>query len=185
MCMLIDANLISVFFNRNNERHKAYKPALDWIIKGRAKIVLGGGRYYQEELKTHFPSYLSLFTELSRLNKTHWFPDKTINELTIQIRQNEQDPDFDDPHIIALLCVSKAKIFCSEDERSFRFVKDKKFYPERQEPPKIFSLKTHESALKLLSDENICSNGPHVTLPETISKRILDRIESGGPAYDR
>jgi hypothetical protein len=175
--MLIDANLIAVIFNKNNERHAVYKPVLEWFVMGRAKIVIGGGRYYRNEIKERLASYMPILTELSRLNKTHRFPDKTVDELTSHIKSIESKSDFDDPHIVALLCVSKAKIFCSEDERSFQFVKDKRFYPKGQEAPKILSLKTHDAPLELLNDENICSNGVHQALPAAIARKFLVKFD--------
>jgi hypothetical protein len=180
--MLIDTNLITVLFNKNNERYPVYKPVLDWLITGRAKIVLGGGKYYRKEIRERLASYMPIFRELSRLNKTHWFPDAEVDKLTLKIKEQEDNPDFDDSHIIALLCISKAKILCSEDERAFPFVKDKKFYPERQELPKILSLKAHESSLDLLNDENICSNGVHKALSLAIARKFLaiNKLEDVG-----
>jgi hypothetical protein len=175
--MLIDANLITVVFNRNNERHTMYKPVLEWFVMGKARIVIGGGRYYRTEIKERLASYVPILTELSRLNKTHWFPGEAVDELTIHIKRLETRSDFDDPHIVALLCISKAKIFCSEDERAFQFVKDKKFYPRGQETPKILSLKTHETSLELLNDENICSNGTHQVLPVGIARKFLAKFD--------
>jgi predicted nucleic acid-binding protein len=174
--MLIDTNLIAVFFNKNNERHGIYKPVLEWFMTGKAKIVTGGGRYYQREIKERLVSYVPILTELSRLNKTHWFPDKDVDELVTHIESLESDSDFDDPHIVALLCISKAKIFCSEDERAFKFVKDKKFYPKGQETPKVLSLKTHAASLELLNDENICTNGVHLALPMTIARKFMEKV---------
>jgi hypothetical protein len=174
--MLIDTNLVAVIFNKHNERHAMYKPVLEWFVAGKAKIVIGGGRYYRNEIKEHLASYIPILRELSRLNKTHWFSDKTVDELTDRIKSMEGKSDFDDPHIVALLCVSKAKIFCSEDERSFQFVKDKRFYPKGQEVPKILSLKTHNASLELLNDENICSNGAHKALSAAIAQKLLREI---------
>jgi hypothetical protein len=174
--MLIDANLIAVIFNKDNERYAVYKPVLEWFVGGRAKIVIGGGRYYRNEIQKRLASYIPILTELGRLNKTHWFPDNVVAELTAHIKNMENKSDFDDPHIVALLCVSKAKIFCSEDERSFQFVKDRRFYPKGQEVPKILSLKTHNASLELLNDENICSNGVHQALPVAIARKFLRRI---------
>jgi general stress protein 26 len=143
---------------------------------GRAKIVIGGGRYYRNEIKKNLASYVPILTELSRLNKTHWFSDEKVDDLTAHIKSLENKADFNDPHIVALLRVSKAKIFCSEDERSFQFVKDKRFFPKGQEAPKILSLKTHDASLELLNDKNICSNGEHKALPAAIARKFLRRI---------
>jgi hypothetical protein len=174
--MLIDTNLVAVIFNKNNERHFIYEPVLKWFIMGKAKIVIGGGRYYRNEIKEHLVSYMPILAELSRLNKTHRFPDKDVDELTVRIENLETNSDFDDPHLVALLCISKAKIFCSEDERVFKFVKDRKFYPKGQEAPKILSLKKHGASLKLLDDVNICSNGIHLALPALTARQFLLKL---------
>jgi hypothetical protein len=174
--MLIDANLIAVMFNKNDAKHAIYKPVLEWFVIGRAKIVTGGGRYYRSEIKKLLASYVPMLTELSRLNKTHWFPDNDVDKLTAYIKNLEKNSDFDDPHIVALLCIAKAKIFCSEDERAFQFVQDKKFYPSGQEIPKILFLKTHKASLGLLNDKNICSNGTHQALPATTARKFLEKL---------
>jgi predicted nucleic acid-binding protein len=173
--MLIDANLIPVFFNKENEKHKKYLPVLKWFISGKAKIVIGGGYYYKKEIAKNLCSYLALFKNLTDIGKTHFCASNEVDEQTDKIRKQETDTDFDDPHIIALLRISAAKIFCSEDERSFKFVKDKKFYAENQEIPKILSLTTHESSLGLLTDENICSKGEHKPLPEKVAKAFMEK----------
>jgi predicted nucleic acid-binding protein len=175
--MLVDANLIPVVFNSGNENHKKYRPVLNWLVTGRAKLVIGGGYYYKKEIREALKSYLPVFKELSRLNKTHYVKDEIVDPLTDEIKRQESNPDFDDPHIIALLRASTAKILCSEDERSFKFVKDRKFYPKNLETPKILCLKEHSSSLDLLNDENICSNGSHEALPEHIAKKFLENLE--------
>ena len=57
-------------------------------------------------------------------------------------------PDFDDPHIIALLNVSKCKNICTEDVRSEPFLKAKFLYNDKI-PPKI-----HKKPIKKLILKN-------------------------------
>jgi len=175
MCMLIDANLIPVVFSSRNSRHAEYKCLLEWFLYGKPKIVIGG-YFFTKEIAISLKSYLPLFTEFSKLNKVHKIDDAAIQQLTEEINSSENNPDFDDPHLLALLVLSKAKLYCSEDERSYRFVKDKKFYPDGCNPPKILTFAHHSSCLDLLSDENICGIGIHKPLPKKIADLLFERI---------
>jgi hypothetical protein len=172
--MLIDANLISVFFNKDNNRHEVYRPVLNWFITGRAKIIIGGGHYKNELSRQR--KFLPIIQELRRFNKTHSFFDGDVENLTAIIQSQETSGDLDDPHIIALLVISQAKLFCSEDKRLDKFLVNKKFYPGNQEPPKILRLSELErSSLNLLVDDNICSQGEHIALPESTAKQFLQK----------
>ncbi len=53
---------------------------------------------------------------------------------TLLINELEIKPDFDDPHIIALLNVSKSKNVLTEDKRAMPFIKQKLFYNDNQIP---------------------------------------------------
>jgi hypothetical protein len=170
--------MIQVLFNSKNEKHEKYLPVLKWLIEGRAKLVTGGGKYFDEEICLKLRSYLPIFKELGNYNKTHFFPGETVKKVTQEVISMESSHDFDDPHIVALLSVSKAKIFCSEDGRASRFIHDQKFYPKGQKAPKILSLADgHTAALSLLNDENICSNGLHEQLPAQDAQKLMSFIE--------
>lgn len=177
MCMLIDTNLIPVIFKASNANHKKYECVLDWLLFGKAKIVVGGSKYYKE-IQKKIPSFVPFLIELSKCNKIHSFNDKTIDEIEQKNISLECDPDFDDPHIIALLSVSRARIFCSEDSRSFKFVTDKKFYLNGQEQPSIVCLLTHLASKELLNDKNICELPVHDKISTSIATRIKDKINS-------
>lgn len=176
MCIVIDANIVPVVFSRNNSRHEDYKSVLLWFIKGRAKLVLGG-YFWRKEIGTSLRSYLPLMQELSRLNKTHMISDTEVDVLSTSLKAIEPDEDFDDPHIVALLSISGARILCSEDARSFRFVKDRRFYRNGRIPPKILDLSKHESCLDLLGDDVICDRGEHLALPPSVARQFLLRFQ--------
>jgi hypothetical protein len=176
MCILVDANVIPIVFSSKNKNHNKYKPLLKWIIFGKAKIVLGG-YLYEKEMRVSLSNYTPLFHELSRLNKIHFFKSEDVNKLSDSIEKIVIDKDFDDPHLIALLVISRAKIFCSEDKRCFDFVKEPSFYPKGQQHPSIFTLKQYRKCLNLLKDSSICDIEKHYKLPQRTAGLFLDKYK--------
>lgn len=176
MCMIIDANTISSVFSGSNNKHAFFSPLLRWFLYGRAKICLGGKLRTVEQKK--LIAYQSLFKELSRFNKVHTFDDSLVNEKEHEITMIESDPDFDDPHIIALIIVSGAKVLCSDDSRSFRFVRKIKEYDSRSVKPKIYtSIRNHYPPIRILCDNNICSNGEHKALNKKTADYFWAKIQ--------
>ena len=49
--------------------------------------------------------------------------DDLVDQTQTDVENKEVDPDFDGPHIIAIVIVSGCKIICSKDRRAFRFFK--------------------------------------------------------------
>lgn len=172
--MIVDANVFSMLFCIKNERHEKYAKLLEWILYGRAKMVYGG--YLRKEYH-QMHKFINLLLELKKINKFHSLSDAEntrIEEETERIRQEIKDADFDDPHIIALVIISKARIVCSEDQRFFKFLKRKEVYPKHVAVPKIYTaLSAHEPQDSLLCDENLCSNGEHKALPNEKIKKIF------------
>lgn len=177
MCMIIDTNTISSVFASDNLQHKEFEPILKWLIYGKAKICVGG-RYLTEELAgKNLRRYLPLIKELAKFNKVHFYDNNIVNAKENEIKQIEKDPDFDDPHILALAIIAKAKIICSDDSRSFKFIKKLKEYDKNADVPKIYTSKYHDPQVDLLNDSNICVNGIHNALNKASADAIWKRIE--------
>ena len=177
MCMVIDANSISHVFSHSDSMHVLYRPVLQWFLFGKAKICVGGTKY-KKEVFNGACSYLSFFKELGNLGKIHYIEDSKVDELQRKIEKAENNADFDDPHVIALLIASHAKVLCSEDCRSFRFVAKIKQYEKNAEKPLIFtSGNNHDPHNEILCDKNICNLGDHKRLPRSAAKKIWDAIE--------
>ena len=51
MCIIIDANTLSLVFNPETKGHEEFKPVFKWIDKGKGKIVYGGTKYEEELIK--------------------------------------------------------------------------------------------------------------------------------------
>lgn len=145
MCIILDTNILSCVFSSTSIRHEDFEPVLKWITAGHGRIVYGGEKYKAEISKT---PYLKIFSILNTFNRTIPLNDVLVDNEQHFIESIENDPDFDDPHIIAMVRVSGCKLICSNDIRSIRFVSDKKFYTSPIKPPKFYTKKRNRSLLK-------------------------------------
>lgn len=176
MCMIVDANVIPCVFSSKNSKHDDFRPVLKWLLYSRAKIILGG-KLYTKEIVEKQKSYVPLMLELRKFNKIHFIDNDLVNTKEEEINDKESDPDFDDPHIIALSILSRAKIICSDDSRSFKFIKKMKEYDSDCVMPKIYTSVDHSPHTEMLCDENICSNGEHKILEKSIADKLWEKIE--------
>ncbi|MDH1840491.1 hypothetical protein ACEUCT_07640 [Aeromonas caviae] len=153
MCLVIDMNTIPVIFNPQSEHHEKYKPVLDWIIHGKGKMVCGGTKYWDELQR--IGKYIRFFNQLNKAGKVVKIDDGKVDEKMKELMILCTDPDFDDPHIAALLIVSGCKVICTEDERSYPYIRNKCWYPKGRNIPKIYKKTSFKIASKLLIDDNI------------------------------
>lgn len=150
MAIIIDTNCLSKVFCSTNKAHKDFEPVFRWIIEGNGFVVYGGSKYFAELKK--IGKFIKLFTYLSTLGKAVRFCNKQIDELQQKYEAMISDSDFDDPHLPAIVCVSKCRIICSCDKRSIPFVANKDLYPKRFRIPKYY---TGLKDKGLLIDSNI------------------------------
>ena len=66
------------------------------------------------------------------------------------------------PNIVAIIIVSKCKIFCTKDGRSFKFIQNRALYPKGISPPKIYKQESNKNILKNYNIAEICK--PNVFL---------------------
>lgn len=150
MCIVVDINTMASVFDINCSQHKDFKPVLDWVIKGRGKIVYGGTKYIEELNKVK--KYIPIIGQLKKAGKAIEVDKNEVDLWHSYVEKKENDPDFDDPHIVGLMIASKCLVVCTKDARSFKFLKKKELYPKWAKRPKIYcSLKN----INLLSDKNI------------------------------
>lgn len=164
MCIILDINILSSVFSQAAMKHEEFEPVLKWITEGHGRVVYGGTKYKKELRKT---PYLKIFSLLNIYNRAIPLNDEEVDQEQQYVESLENDPDFDDPHIIAMVRVSGCKLLCSNDTRSIRFIRDKKFYTRPIRPPKFYTKRRNSSILK---DENIlpkyrCLNLRTISLP--------------------
>jgi len=171
MCIVIDTNTLHLVFDESTEDHKHFRPVFEWIVNGKGKMVWGGSKYYSEVSKAR--KYLGILKQLRDSRKVAFACDEEVDRREREIVEANKDPDFDDAHIVALVCISKCKVVCSEDSRSYQHLKNKTWYPKGIKPPKIYNKKSSKKAEEIINDKNIseiCQ--PCVKLNKEIAKKI-------------
>lgn len=139
MCVIIDANVAAGVFAKPT--NPDFKPLIDWIVQKDGKMVFGGTKNT---------------TELNRVASA----SKRIREWArsgkaIQCRASEVDQEServkahclsDDPHVIALARLTRARTLCSCDQRLHTDFKNLALVP----PPKgiIYQNGNHVHALR-------------------------------------
>ena len=172
MCLVIDMNVIPSVFNPNSDEHQNYKPVLEWVVKGKGKMVCGGTTYWDEFKK--IGKYLKFFNQLNKAGKVVKVDDTLVDNKMNELIKLCTDSDFGDPHIAALLIVSGCKVLCSEDERSYPYIKRKEWYASNCSVPKIYKSTSIKNAPTILSDNNmanICQ--PCLKLSKNISENLM------------
>ena len=148
MPIIIDTNCFANVFSKNSAKHEEFAPVLEWVKSGSGKFVYGGTKYMKE-----IPAkYLRILRYFNELNKTIKGDTSEIDEIELKNIELINDNDFDDPHIAAIVSVTKCRLICSEDTRSVKFIKNKILYPKHISVPKYY---TGLKNKKLLVDKNI------------------------------
>lgn len=150
MAIIIDTNCFARVFCRSNKEHADFAPVLEWIVCGNGFLVYGGSKYKQE--LRNAMKYMRFFNMLKTAKKAIAFDDEPIDKLQEKYEQLIHDPDFDDPHLPAIVLVSKCRLICTKDRRSFRFVTSPDIYPKRFHVPMYYSGLQDEDKL---ADKNI------------------------------
>jgi hypothetical protein len=149
MCIIIDTNCFSSVFSRTSANHSEFKPVLNWIVCGHGKAVYGGSKY-KEELKTA-KHYLKIFRLLGTYNRLIKVDDNKVDAEQNRVEGIIIHPDFDDPHLAAIVIVSRCKLICSVDTRSIPHVTNRVLYNNQAIPKYYTGLRNSN----LLCDKNI------------------------------
>jgi hypothetical protein len=151
MCIVIDTNTLSKVFKASDKKHLEFKPVLDWIVEGNGKIVIGGSKFH-DELFTNIGWFRKLFLLLKGLNKVVVVDAHTVDAHQKAIEAKKIHKHFDDPHLVALLAISKCRVICTNDARAIPFIQNRMLYPKRAPLPSIYSQRGNAN---LLCDKNI------------------------------
>ena len=150
MSIILDTNCFSRVFCRKDKEHREFKPVLDWIIYGSGFLVYGGSKY-KKELETS-GRFKKFFRLLKDYKKAIHFPDLEIDCYQKSYEAKIIDKDFDDPHLPAIVIVSKCRLICTRDLRSQPFVTSSDNYPKKFHTPQYY---TGLKDVNLLCDANI------------------------------
>ena len=152
MCVVLDINILSAVFSKQNALHADFEPVGKWIISGKGKIVFGGTKYRDELRKARW--MLGLLVELGKMRKIVMLDDSMVDAAERAARLIEGAADFDDPHLVAIFRVSGCRLLCSHDIPAGKYVQQKRFYPATHTLPSIYKRRSHQT---LLRDDMIAS----------------------------
>lgn len=137
MAIIVDTNCFSRVFSKSNKEHKEFEPVLNWIIYGSGFLIYGGTKY-KDELK-RAATFNKIFRLLKDYHKAVPFSDSLIDKYQRQYEAMIKDPDFDDPHLPAIVRVSKCRLICTKDKRSIPFVTSPALYPKYFHTPMCYT----------------------------------------------
>jgi len=177
MCIVIDSCVLPKVFKESDKQHSNYRPVCDWIVNGQGALVYGGTKF-EKEIFEHHKWFLKFLGLLQSQKKAIRADTAKVDRRQAVVERLVKDPDFDDPHLLALLGVTGCQLICTGDVRAEKFILDKKLYPKGAEVPSIF--KDAKKHVKLLSSEYIgkCCT-PCVKLNKENRKKIGLPIPSG------
>ncbi|MGD1151584.1 MAG: hypothetical protein ABR911_01720 [Syntrophales bacterium] len=171
MGVVIDVNTLPLVFNKRSSQHQEFRPVLDWMVKDKAKIIVGGSLYFSELQKME--AYLTHIKELSKVNKVHAEKNETVDVKEKEIRDKTSSKKLNDLHLVALIAVTNCKVFCSNDKRCFSSVRNRevsKFFKFR---PKIYTNAEHAPRKEILCDSNLTPKcNPHSKLSKDQIKAL-------------
>lgn len=156
MAVIVDPPLFIALFDQKDLRHSDFVEVLNWVLKGPAKFVIGGTKYREEIFNVR--SVMPKLAELSRARKIHNIKDETVDAEELRVKLIEPKPDFDDPHLVALVCASKVKIICIKDPRAHKFLRRVDFYPDSKLRPKLFTRAKNKNLLIKENLKGVCYN---------------------------
>ena len=155
MCIVIDTNSFGSVFETTSKDHNEFESVYNWILYQNGKIVYGGSTYKKELEKTK--KYVPIFRRLKDKRKAVELSDcKRVDEIEKELSKKVKDHKFNDPHIIAIVTISKCKIVCTKDKESEEFILNKELYPKGMKPPKIYKQKSNKNLLINNNIVDIC-----------------------------
>jgi hypothetical protein len=137
MTIVVDINVLPCVFNPSNQKHSEFFHVANWIKRGSGHLVFGGSKYKAE--LALMPRYLKLVRGLKDAGKAVSIDDLEVDKQETLVTNETKGTICDDPHIIALLGVSRCPLLCSEDSRSFQFIKMRALYPKGSPRVRVYS----------------------------------------------
>lgn len=110
MCLIVDANLLSLVFCEKPQDD--FRPLIDWLaLPNKDGMLVVGGRLATELDKVFIAK--RFVRSLLQAGRARQIPDTATNEEEKIIADSCKS---DDPHVIALARISGARVLCSHDK---------------------------------------------------------------------
>jgi predicted nucleic acid-binding protein len=140
MCVIVDANLASKVFSRTLADPE-FKPVLRWLYHGEGILVYGG--HNEKELRI-IGDAAAAITELHRSGKAVPFGSAELAPQEAYLRK--QGIKSNDPHVLALARVSRARTLVSHDKPLHDDFKNLALVPSPR--GMIYQNSSHQKCLK-------------------------------------
>lgn len=154
MCIIVDVNVFPSVFSPSNATYAHFNQVEKHIRSGKSKLIWGGTKF-TNELSNNFNT-LRVISELNRQNLVVKADDISVDALESKIKKAFSDPELDDEHIVALSCVSNARLVCTRDKGLTKYLKRREFYNKGLTLPKIFNDKSAASIVPSGSFKPTC-----------------------------
>lgn len=125
MCVIIDNNVAQFLVCEPNNRHKAETKLLEYIDKGKLKLVIGG-RLKNELCES--PKVKIWISERINSGKAKDVPKKAV-EAREKLLLQKNNLSSNDPHVLALALESGARLLYSHDVKLGHDFKDTNIIP--------------------------------------------------------
>jgi hypothetical protein len=143
--ILIDINTIAPVFDEQNTLHHGFAPVRAWILDGPGRFVFGGTKY-KNELRNAY-RFLRLVRQLKDARRACEIRQDLVDQREREVIAQTEGTDCDDQHLIAILDVSGCLLFCSNDKRADKFIKDQRWYSKGRKRPSIYRSVKHRDLL--------------------------------------
>jgi predicted nucleic acid-binding protein len=122
MCAIVDSCCLVSLLEQNDADHQEFKPILDWIIRGKGKLVYGGTKYKLELRRLN--KLLPLLANFERSRKILHIDDTRVDDAERKIKRTVVDRNFNDQHLVAIVIVSGCKVVCTRDNLAISYLRD-------------------------------------------------------------
>jgi predicted nucleic acid-binding protein len=159
MCIIIDSCVLPKVFKKSDTQHEKYREVCEWIISGEGTLVFGGTKFTNEIYNDHKWFIKALGLLLSH-KKAKRIENKKVDDRQEIVERLETNPDFDDPHLVALIGVTGCRLICTGDDRAGKFLRKKALYPKGAKVPSIYKNSTNADLLVKANIGKCCEKPP-------------------------
>ncbi len=137
MCIIVDINTFAEVFTPSSKGYTHYSIVGKHIRSNKSKLIIGGTKFLSE-----LSYVLPVLEELKIAGQVVTADTSEVDKLYEKIKARSKDSRFNDEHIVALSCVTHAKIVCTQDSNLSMHLRTRDFYNNGMDRPNIFNSKS-------------------------------------------
>ena len=153
MCLVIDACCLSNVFIKKDKKHPAFEPVLQWITKGKGRMIYGGTKYNTELGRV--TGVLGIVSELSRQRRTVMISSDVVDPLERELKDKIPDEKFDDEHLAALVIASRCHVVCTDDNIAISYLRRPALFTDYCGVTRPSIFRGHKTQKKLCCKEHV------------------------------